>query len=47
MWQHQPEANTIYGSMGKVSYPEVTHIDSFRAQANTKKHEVEPNESQS
>jgi hypothetical protein len=33
--------------MGKVSHPEVTHIDSHRAQAYTKKHEVDPNESQS
>jgi hypothetical protein len=47
MWQPQPEANTIYGTMGKVSHSEVTPIDSYRAQANTKKHEVGPNESHS
>ena len=33
--------------MGKVSHSEVTPIDSYRAQANAKKHEVDPNESQS
>ena len=33
--------------MGKVSYSEVTPSDSYRAQANAKKHEDNPNEIQS
>jgi len=33
--------------MGKVSHSEVTPIDSYKAQPNAKKHQVDPNKSQS